>query len=432
MAMTVPDRPRTRRPRPLTIVVVGVIVLIVAAALLATPPAWFPNAGPAAVSIEPTEAPGGQVTMFTITVAGGRGGRLSLETTAIAIEGGMARSELNWSFPRSPWSIGLLPSPFANSTNLTVQPAGAGPATRIAVTVTPAGTGQLVDGGEALDRERRLTDPASGYIRRVTGHPNLERAARFFEGEFRSFGLETRLDRYPLSAGLLDPWGRVVVNVVATKWGADRSRWIVLGAHFDSASTTIQGAYDDGLGSNIVVTLAKSLAAVETNHTIVFVLFSGEEEGLQGSEEYVKTIPSDVTVTAYLNHDMVGINWPAPFTFHALIGPDEDDTVVEHPELVNLTFRAVHDFLGLPREEFNVTEHPRTRSDHVSFWSIGTSTVNFKGGMDAYPGYHTPDDTFDNMVQVSGGEDVLRQSIHHQLWISVASILLLDDSPGPM
>ncbi len=420
-------------PRRLTMWVALLVLIALVLAGLSLRPAGFggPPRSPH-VSVEPAEAVAGSITMFTITVEGGRGGRLAIDNATILVQGGLARADRNWTFEESPASVGLLVSPFATALNLTIHAVGGGRPSVVPVGVLPPGPDLLVDGTEAMERERAFTDTTSGYVRRITGHPNLERSARFLEGEFRSFGLETRLERYPLSSGPLDPWGRVVVNVVATKWGADRSRWIVFGAHFDSAQTTVEGAYDDGQGTNMVVTLAHALSKIETNHTLVFALFSGEEEGLQGSEEFVKGIPKDVTVTAMMNHDMVGLNWPAPFTFHALIGQDEDEDVIEHPALINLTSRAVHGFLGLPPEEFNVTEHPRTRSDHVSFWSIGAPTVNFKGGMDAYPGYHTPQDTFSNMVQVAGGEENLRQSLHNQAWISLATALLLDDEVGPL
>ena len=68
------------------------------------------------------------------------------------------------------------------------------------------------------------------------------------------------------------------------------------------------GADDNGSGSVGVMNIAKAMAAnpVKPKRTIVFGLWTGEEEGLLGSRYYAlnPTFPMDKTV-GYLNYDMI-------------------------------------------------------------------------------------------------------------------------------
>lgn len=64
---------------------------------------------------------------------------------------------------------------------------------------------------------------------------------------------------------------------------------ILVGAHLDSWDLSA-GATDDGTGVAAVLSVANAIRAsgVRTSRTIRFVLFTGEEQGLLGSQAYVK------------------------------------------------------------------------------------------------------------------------------------------------
>jgi Zn-dependent M28 family amino/carboxypeptidase len=77
-------------------------------------------------------------------------------------------------------------------------------------------------------------------------------------------------------------------NVVAEIKGRDRSEeFVVLGAHLDSWDLGT-GALDNGCNSALVIAAARAIRAsgLQPRRTIRFVLFSGEEEGFQGSRAY--------------------------------------------------------------------------------------------------------------------------------------------------
>jgi hypothetical protein len=81
-----------------------------------------------------------------------------------------------------------------------------------------------------------------------------------------------------------------VYNTVGEIPGAEKpDEFVVLGAHLDSWDLG-QGTTDNGTGSCVVLEAARILAksGIRPKRTIRFVLFTGEEQGLHGSREYVK------------------------------------------------------------------------------------------------------------------------------------------------
>jgi len=97
-----------------------------------------------------------------------------------------------------------------------------------------------------------------------------------------------------------------VYNTVAELRGAEKPEQVViLGAHLDSWDLAT-GTTDNGTGSMVVLEAARALAKlhVKPKRTIRFVLFSGEEEGLIGSKEYVKAHKDELgNISGVLVHD---------------------------------------------------------------------------------------------------------------------------------
>lgn len=144
----------------------------------------------------------------------------------------------------------------------------------------------------------KLKAPYPGYIQNFVARP----AARAHTGD--TTGLKTQ-------------------NVVAVLEGSDpalRNRYIVIGAHFDhlgrssqyamdpSAGDAIRnGADDNASGTAAVMQLARMLSVSRPKHSVVFVNFSGEEEGLLGSQYFVDNSPVPLdSMVAMFNFDMVG------------------------------------------------------------------------------------------------------------------------------
>ncbi len=97
-----------------------------------------------------------------------------------------------------------------------------------------------------------------------------------------------------------------VYNTVAEISGSGKpDEVVVLGAHLDSWDLGT-GATDNATGSAVVLEAARALKALnlKPKRTIRFILFSGEEQGLVGSREYVRAHRAELDkFSAILVHD---------------------------------------------------------------------------------------------------------------------------------
>lgn len=97
-----------------------------------------------------------------------------------------------------------------------------------------------------------------------------------------------------------------VANTVAEIRGAEKpDEVVILGAHIDSWDLGT-GATDNGTGSMAVLEAARALArlGVKPKRTIRFILFPGEEQGLNGSKAYVVAHKNEMAkISGVLVHD---------------------------------------------------------------------------------------------------------------------------------
>lgn len=110
-----------------------------------------------------------------------------------------------------------------------------------------------------------------------------------------------------------------LVNVVAWLPGRDTSRVIVMGGHYDSCicssdaadfTSDAPGADDDGSGTVAVMELARVVGKrfpKGLDATIAFVLYTGEEQGLLGSNQFAERLVREgKQVTAAFTDDIIG------------------------------------------------------------------------------------------------------------------------------
>ncbi|MDB5708125.1 MAG: peptidase [Sphingomonas bacterium] len=110
------------------------------------------------------------------------------------------------------------------------------------------------------------------------------------------------------------PNGVEIVDVLGFQQGLDPKRVIIIGAHIDSRVTDVMdathdapGANDDGSGVALVLEAARILSKQKFRATIVYAVFSGEEQGLYGGQLLADTARQrNWTVSAMLNNDIVG------------------------------------------------------------------------------------------------------------------------------
>jgi len=110
------------------------------------------------------------------------------------------------------------------------------------------------------------------------------------------------------------PQGVQIVDVLGFQQGTDAKRVIIVGAHIDSRVTDVMnttadapGANDDGSGVALVLEAARILSKQKFRATIVYAVFSGEEQGLWGGQLLADTAKEKGwTVSAMFNNDIVG------------------------------------------------------------------------------------------------------------------------------
>ncbi len=184
-----------------------------------------------------------------------------------------------------------------------------------------------------------------------------------------------------------------VYNTVGEIPGEKADEFVVLGAHLDSWDLA-QGTTDNGTGSCVVLEAARLIAksGVKPKRTIRFVLFSGEEQGLHGSKQYVARHKDEMPKTSVaLVHD-TGTGKVLGF---GLQGREVIKPIMDR-ELVSL--KNVAGFTG-------VTLRNQGGTDHLSFESAGVPGFACSQDMDEYRlTHHTQSDTFDkakepNLIQ---------------------------------
>jgi len=220
---------------------------------------------------------------------------------------------------------------------------------------------------------------------RVTSTQECDDSAEYIFNEFEKLGLETRYHDW--SNDYL--YGK---NVEATLRGSDENsdEIFIICAHYDTIEDC-QGADDDGSSVAAVLTAANVMSSYSFNHTIRFLAFSGEEQGLYGSGYYVQeAVENNDNIIAVLTGDMIG------FAIS-----DEDEKLIriyENDESEWLTEFTID--VNQEYNEFINLEILRSgyisASDHSRFWNAGYNAILFSE-YNLNDFFHTPEDTIENM-----------------------------------
>jgi len=188
-------------------------------------------------------------------------------------------------------------------------------------------------------------------------------------------------------------------NVVGVIEGSDpvlKDESIVIGAHYDHLGRGGEGslaaregeihhgADDNASGTAGVLELARifSTQRPKLKRTLVFIAFSGEEEGLLGSNYYVNhpLMPLDKTV-AMINMDMIGRMKDRKLVVGGV------GTAKEWRQLINTGSNGAF--------ELTMNEDGYGPSDHSSFYSKQIPVLFFWTG--THNDYHKPSDTFEKI-----------------------------------
>lgn len=190
--------------------------------------------------------------------------------------------------------------------------------------------------------------------------------------------------------------GRNVIGVLKGRDPALASEYLVIGAHYDhlgnggagsldpdSVGVPHNGADDNASGVAAMLEIARRLSLTRPARSVLFVAFSGEEEGLLGSAYYVKypPVPND-SVVAMLNFDMVGRL--------------KDDKLVIYGVETAREWRGLIDSLNTTAKfALTLQGDGYGPSDHTSFTLVKRPVLHFFTG--THPDYHRTTDDADRI-----------------------------------
>jgi len=155
---------------------------------------------------------------------------------------------------------------------------------------------KILDTLDPTSYENYLSSLAEDLDSRYLCSPEIVDARDIIAQHFRDLGLETYVVQFPSYCWPKRCNAPQAYNVIGIKRGqVSPEKFCLVGAHYDSINEdapcwSAPGANDNGSGTAGVMELARIFATVDTNISVVFAAFSGEEEDILGSKAFVKSL----------------------------------------------------------------------------------------------------------------------------------------------
>ncbi|MEU0335510.1 M28 family peptidase [Streptomyces sp. NPDC006193] len=204
----------------------------------------------------------------------------------------------------------------------------------------------------------------NGGTRRSTGQGYRDSVA-YVKGKLQAAGYT--VTEQPCTSGCTSGAGP---NLIAEWPRGDASKVYMFGSHLDSVSAG-PGINDNGSGSATLLEVALRLAAADPSMAarVRFGWWTDEEQGLNGSDFYVRSLTSAQrsAIKAYYNFDMVA-------------SPNGGYFINHINSAAAVPMKAYWDSLGLQPEE---NTEGAGRSDDYSFESYGIPTSGYAMGASA-------------------------------------------------
>lgn len=152
---------------------------------------------------------------------------------------------------------------------------------------------------------------------RAAGSKGINKAAAYAENIFKQNGIAPFFESY---RDTLSNFDKPTYNVVGYLEGTDKelkNEFVIIGAHYDhigvvapvAGDSIANGANDNASGTTTVLELARYFGKTGDNkRSIIFALFSAEENGLLGAKHLAKKLKEgNLDLYTMLNFEMVGV-----------------------------------------------------------------------------------------------------------------------------
>jgi len=183
----------------------------------------------------------------------------------------------------------------------------------------------------------------------------------------------------------------VLKNIIGYYPGITKDTFIILSAHIDHIGmdkynkndSVYNGADDDGSGVVTLLGIAKKIHEQKRkfNYSIVFVIYSGEEIGLVGSEYFCKSkiLPFD-KVKLNMNFELVGRSLQFGKYKYYITGPSNSDLIDclnqynkgQHWKIQDIGYEA--EYLYKMADNYSIVRYVNDSVIHVPAHTFATST----------------------------------------------------------
>jgi len=251
---------------------------------------------------------------------------------------------------------------------------------------------------------------------RKFGSEEINTAATYIENVFKESNIKPYYKTYRDSFPYKNQFG---YNIIGFKEGVDpvlKNEIIILGAHYDhigmlkgakivNGDAIANGANDNAAGSVSILELAKYFSNKPQKRSIMFVLFSAEEEGLIGSKHLAKRLAKEkASIYVMLNFEMIGVPLKNTSYTAYLTGFEESNMAEKFNSYAN---KEVFGFFEKAKE-YQLFK----RSDNYAFYkemnipSQTLCTFDFSN----FPYYHHVDDEAD-LMDISHMKNLIEEVI---------------------
>ncbi len=262
-----------------------------------------------------------------------------------------------------------------------------------------ARAGALID---EVDEQRWFNDltALAGYNRWTHGD-EIDMARDWLVDQFET------LPGLTVETPVFEVGSTAAFNVVATLTGTLRPDDLyIVGGHYDatsqSAAVAAPGAEDNASGCAGVLEMARIFTANPPEATVLFICYSGEEQGLHGSVDHASGLVAaglDDQVLAVLTMDMIGFTEDADLD--CLLETSSGNAALAD------AFAAAATLTDLRI----VVSFSPFGSDHVPYLGAGMpALLTIENDWSSYPCYHSTCDTPDN-ITLAMGREVLKMNV---------------------
>lgn len=250
-------------------------------------------------------------------------------------------------------------------------------------------------GKVSADRLYAAVKRLQQFETRLSGTQDNNEAGDWLDSQFQTHG-------HANGKGLQQPFdlpsGSKTTNRLFYPLG-EASSYILVCAHYDSTSqepmTSAPGADDNATGVAVLLEISQALAGVKLQKGVILACFSGEEQGLLGSQVCADIAAKEGwRIDLVLNLDMVGFADSNPPNI--VVEYDSGNLVAENDEAA-ARFGATLSSLAKAVGGFSVKNTNIWNSDYMPFEAKGYPCVGLYDDGAEQPFYHSTGDTIANV-----------------------------------